>query len=147
MYGFGSKSPRSSRLRSSSPRMEYQYRSRAGSPVDDLLPVDIIVHLEINIDSLDEFKVAIATLRQQTKLREGNGWGASGCTNFEVLQGDAENKFVLVEQYANQTAAATHAQSQHLKDWGKFLYGKNERGEPNLVQKTVARSKVSLPRP
>jgi quinol monooxygenase YgiN len=115
--------------------MEHQYRSRAGSLVD-ARPVDIIVGLEINIDSLGEFRAAIEKLRNNTKAE-------SGCNRFEVLQGDAENKFVLVEQYANQSAVDAHTQTQHIKDWGTFLYGKKGETETlNLVRKTVAKSKV-----
>jgi (4S)-4-hydroxy-5-phosphonooxypentane-2,3-dione isomerase len=71
----------------------------------------VLVHVNVRVEDIEAFKAA--TIANATASR-----GEKGIARFDVIQqADAPEKFVLIEVYRNNEAAAAHKDTQHYKTW------------------------------
>jgi (4S)-4-hydroxy-5-phosphonooxypentane-2,3-dione isomerase len=88
----------------------------AGQNQDAKQPMLIVhVHVRVKPERIDAFRHA-TTENAQHSIQE------AGVTRFDVMQQrDDPTRFVLVEVYHDENAAAAHKETAHYKKWREFV--------------------------
>jgi autoinducer 2-degrading protein len=71
----------------------------------------VLVHVHVRADAVEAF-------REATLKNARNSVQEPGIARFDVIQQmDDPTRFVLVEVYRDENAAAAHKETQHYKEW------------------------------
>jgi len=71
----------------------------------------VLVHVNVNQNSIEDFKIAISENALNSNLEEG-------IVKFDVVQqADDPTKFILIEMYKDEDAAKSHKTTPHYLKW------------------------------